>query len=101
MKAYDEWIIGEGLESPGRWYVLHTVAPMFLAEICDEDDDWLDGLTWSLANGQVATRITFYDDPPTGEALDAMIFKLSEVLDDYDERVDRRVARGEEPAEED
>lgn len=92
---YDEWIIGEGLESPGRWYVIHTQEPRFLVEIIDEDDPrFLDfGWTWALSNGQIAANPQFWDTPPQGKALDKLILSLGEILDDYDERLDRRIRR--------
>jgi len=34
----DEWLVAEGTDS-GRWYVIHTISPRFIMEICDEDED--------------------------------------------------------------
>lgn len=90
---HDQWIIGEGLESPGRWYVIHTRSPRFIVEVVDEAEWVPDGLSWSLANGQIAVNPEFIDEPPTGSSLDSLMFELAEVLDDYDVRVDRRIAR--------
>ena len=92
MNQHDEWIVGEGLESPGRWYVIHTFEPRFVAEICD-DMDLESGITWSLANGQSACNVEFYDAPPGGEDLHRLILSLGEIVDDYDERVERRTER--------
>jgi len=90
----DKWVIGEGLESPGRWYVLHTAAPRFIVEIVDEDE-WVigSGISWSLPEGQVACNAEFFDAPPAGAALDNLMLGLATVLEDYDERVERRTAR--------
>jgi len=30
----DEWLIAEG--ASGRWYVIHTIGPRFIMEMCDE-----------------------------------------------------------------
>ena len=40
----DEWLVAEGTES-GRWYVVHTIEPRFVIEICDEDDGYSSGET--------------------------------------------------------
>jgi len=91
----DEWIIGEGLESPGRWYVLHTAEPMFLVEVCDEDEASISGLTWRLENGQIAQNLIWYaEEVPPQKSIDEWVFRVSGVMDDYDVRVERRNERG-------
>lgn len=94
MEPHDIWIVGEGLEEPGRWYVVHTGTPRFIAEILDEEEAGIGGVQWVLANGQIAQNLIFYDEPPIGSALDALLFRMSEVLDTYDDRVERRTERG-------
>ena len=92
---YDEWIVGEGLEAPGRWYVLHTAEPMFLAEIWDEAEAPVGGLSWSLANGQVVGNVTFFSEElPSQSVIDTLVLQIGAIMDDYDERVERRIARG-------
>lgn len=98
-EPHDVWIVGEGLEEPGRWYAVHTGTPRFIAEICDEDEAGIGGIQWVLANGQIAQNIVFYDEPPTGEALDALIFRLGEVLETYDDRVEGRNQRARDDEE--
>lgn len=93
QQPHDIWIVGEGLEEPGRWYVIHTGEPRFIAEICDEDEAGVGGIQWVLANGQIAQNIVFDDEPPCGDALDALIFRLGEVVETYDARVERRNER--------
>lgn len=40
----DEWLVAEGTQS-GRWYVIHTIKPRFILEICDEDEGYSSGET--------------------------------------------------------
>lgn len=99
---HDPWIVGEGLEEPGRWYVIHTGTPRFIAEICDDEETTiLGGIVWSLPNGQNACNIEFYDEPPKGEALDQLIFRLSEILGTYDRQTEERTERDRRYLEED
>ena len=98
MPDFDEWIIGEGLEPPGRWYVIHLALPMFVVEVIDDEDPDgpgmpLDCVTWSLPDGQCAANPVFYDEPPTGDDLDALMSQVGVVMADYDVRVDRRNTR--------
>lgn len=97
----DEWIIGEGLESPGRWYVFHAHDPMFLVEVADEEEADLGGLTWSLANGQIAQHLVWMDEMlPPQEEIDRWVLAVSAILDDYDVRADRRLTREQREADE-
>lgn len=93
MIPRDEWIIGEGIDAAARWYVIHTREPRFIAEVCDEDEAPLTPLSWVIGDGQIITSVVFYDDPPAGEELDRLMFGLREILDDYDTRAERRLAR--------
>jgi hypothetical protein len=38
----DEWLVAEGTDS-GRWYVIHTLKPRFIIEICNTDDGYESG----------------------------------------------------------
>ncbi|MEK6799849.1 MAG: hypothetical protein AABZ12_12860 [Planctomycetota bacterium] len=102
MRQPEEWIIGEGLESPGRWYVLHLGNPMFLVEVCDEDEALPDGLAWSLPHGQVACNLVWLAEfIAPAETIDGWMFRVGEVLADYDERVARRTERDRRHLEDD
>jgi len=93
MRPPDEWIIGEGLEAPGRFYVIHAAQPMFMVEVCDDYQAPASGLTWSLADNQVACNAIFFDARPARDELDQLILSVGAILADYDERVQRRIRR--------
>ena len=52
----DEWLVAEGTVS-NRWYVVHTLYPRFVIEMCDCDD-----------GGYESGQFEFYD-----ECLDASL----------------------------
>lgn len=76
--GHDEWIVGEGLEPPGRWYVIHAHFPPFLAE-CDDEERW--------------TLTQFGGLMFTAEERADWIDRAAQVIDDYDVRSDRRAMR--------
>lgn len=101
----DEWIIGEGLDSAARWYVIHARDPLFVLEVCDDDEVPIilpGGVTWRLSNGQIGCNMVWMgEELPAAAELDHWIGQIGDVLDDYDTRAERRLDRARRADEED
>gem|GEM_PF-4335597 len=80
---HDEWIQGHCPQTH-RHYMIHTVAPRFIAEIFDEDDPEgiLSGLSYELPDGRSLGNLVFDDDVPAWEALVLLLGKAGNVLTD-------------------
>lgn len=76
----DEWIVGVSTDGKRREYIVHTVAPRFIARIvaCDEDGvpeageepaDLLSGTTYSADEMTVLCEIAWIDEVPPGQVV--------------------------------
>jgi len=74
----DEWLVAEGASS-GRWYVIHTIGPRFIIEICDEDDG-------SYSSGETMMIDEFYDA--------SLLAKLAREAGEVFARYDRELEDG-------
>ena len=81
----DKWIFGDGLDGT-RQYLIHTHTPTFVGELFAEDDPEgvLAGLSCELRSGESLANIVFYDEPPTGDDLEALLKEASDAVDAYD-----------------
>ena len=95
-KLPEKWLIAENVAGD-RTFLIHNAAPVFVAEICDEDDSpLLDGLTYSLSGGQYLGRFQWWGWPPTvmldrwtvGEEFLALMTEADEAIQEYDRQLD-------------
>lgn len=89
----DEWLVAESLDGR-RTYLIHARPPRFLAEILDEDDyaGILDGLSYSLRNGQSLARFAWLDPVdwrthPVESRLLELLKAADAALAEYDRRL--------------
>lgn len=71
----DEWLVAEGTQS-GRWYVVHTIEPRFIIEICDED------------NGYSSGEIMMIDECLDASLLARLAREAGETFAQYDKELD-------------
>jgi len=90
----DEWIVGDGMpdaQGRRREYLVHTLAPRFVARVVAVDDDGLphpdeepadllSGIVWSSGD-TVLCEITWIDPPPAMTELRALLEAAADALD--------------------
>lgn len=81
LQPHDEWILGENAEGDRR-YLIHTVDPVFVAEVFQDSnpDGILAPFSYDLGDGWSLANLLLDDEPPTLDELMPILSEASVIV---------------------